>query len=174
MRTRHIEPPAGGARRLAGGSAWASLSTRRDRRRRPAVSIAARARCRRVLGQATQSAFASRWRGAFGKSSSRSNGCGGFRISSDRRLIAVNIPMFRLWAWSRDPPGRRPLVQHGCDRRPCAQHPDAGVRRPDALHHLPAVLECSCIYRARRSAGPQARSGLPAPAGYGDRVRPGR
>jgi murein L,D-transpeptidase YcbB/YkuD len=89
---------------------------------------------------------------------------------TDQRLVAVNIPMFRLWGVRPGAVGPRARGEHGRDRRPGAQHADARVRRRNAGSRLPAVLERAALNPAPRgSPEDRTRCGLSAPAEHRNR-----
>jgi murein L,D-transpeptidase YcbB/YkuD len=68
----------------------------------------------------------------------------------DERLIAVNIPMFRLWTWDTIPPDGMPLCGMDVIVGRALRHADARVRRRDGRSDLPPVLECAAINSAAR------------------------
>ena len=86
-----------------------------------------------------------------------------------RRLIALNIPMFRLWAWDSLSPSAAPSLSMRA-RRPRSEHADAGLCRCFARRDLPAVLDRTAVDRQERDpACPRTRAGLPWASRHGDR-----
>ena len=98
---------------------------------------------------------------------------------SQGRLIAVDIPMFRLWAWSSIRPDGAAFLQYRSDCRPGAQQADPGLRRRDALSDFSPVLECSAsiavgeiLPALRRDPDYLRRQDMEIVSGHGDDARP--
>ena len=113
--TRHVEPLAGGARRFAGGSAWCDLWVTRApaRRRRPRLQARHGLDPDGVLGQATQLALRVPLAGRVRQIELALERLRWLPDLADRRLIAVNIPMFRLWGWTSIRPDGAPSFSTG-------------------------------------------------------------